>query len=184
MKITINTKILQKHRLSLGEFLLMLSGYYDIDLQECYEGILKKSLAEKNIRKDIGIILSNNSKNLVARIFMESNEKVLKSGIDFESLAGKLMEIYPKGYKPGSTHLWRSDIETIAQKLRVLVALHGFEFTEEEAVKAVSDYVSQFKQPYKEMLLLRSFILTTAKSKSDNTSEVSSLFMTYIENGR
>lgn len=183
MKITINTQILKRHNLSLGEFLLMLIGYFDIDLQTAHASVIEKLLAEPNILKKMGIILSNNSKDLVAQILMESDEKVIQSGIDFDDLADKLMHIYPCGNKPGSTHQWGSTKDIIAQKLRTLVAVHNFTFTPEEAIEAVKKYVSTFEAPYKDMLLLRSFLLTTKKS-SDGINEIDSLFMSYIENNR
>lgn len=182
MNITINTKILQKHDLSLGEFLLMLIGYFEIDLDECHSTIIRKALAEKNVMKNMGIILSNNNKDLVAQILLESNEKVINSGIDFEDLAIKLMNCYPKGNKPGTTYPWRGTIDVIAHKLMTLVAVYDFTFTPEEAIQATKEYVSSFKQPDSSMLLLRSFILSTKKTSNDK--DISSLFMTYIENNR
>lgn len=182
MNITINTNILQKHHLSLGEFLLMLLGYFDIDIENSLNSVIKKSLAEKNVMKDIGIILSNNNKDLVAQILLESNEKVINSGIDFENLATQLMNCYPDGNKPGTTYLWRGTIDVIIHKLMTLVAIYNFTFTPEEAIQATKDYVSSFKQPNASMLLLRSFLLTIKKTSDDN--DISSLFMTYIENNR
>lgn len=184
MNITINTKILQKHHISLGEFLLMLLGYFEIDLEDCHNTIIRKALAEKNVMKNMGIILSNNSKDLVARILVESNEKVINSGIDFEKLATELMNCYPQGNKPGTTHKWRSTTDVIAQKLKTIVAVQDFKFTPKEAVQATINYVSSFEPPYQDMLLLRSFLLTTKKSPIDGFSEIDSLFMTYIENNR
>lgn len=184
MNITINTKILQKHNLSLGEFLLMLIGYFEIDLDDCYSTILKKALAEKNVMKNIGIILSNNNKDLVAKILLESNEKVINSDINFEDLASQLMNCYPQGNKPGTTYPWRGTIDVITHKLMTLIAVYDFTFTPEEAIQATKEYVSSFKQSDASMLLLRSFLLTTKKSSIDGTSEIDSLFMTYIENNR
>lgn len=184
MKITINTKILKNHNISLGEFLLMLIGYFDIDLASCHNSIIEKLLAEPNVLKKIGIVLSNNSKDLVAQILMESDEKIIQSNIDFNALAEQLMQCYPYGIKPGTTHEWRGTVDVIAQKLRTLVAVHDFQFTPEEAIDAVKQYVSFFESPYQDMLLLRSFILTTKKSSIDGIHEVDSLFMTYIENNR
>lgn len=178
MKITINTDILQKHNLTLGEFLIMLLGYYDIDLLSTQDSIINKYYADRNLFKEMGIILSNNSKDLVARILMESDDKAIKSGIDFEGVAEKMMECYPSGNKPGKSYSWRSTIEEIAQKLRTLVVKYDFLFTEEEAVNATKEYVSSFTTPYSDMLLLRSFILKTGKD------EIESLFMTIIENNR
>lgn len=184
MNITINTKILQKHHISLGEFLLMLLGYFEIDLEDCYNTILRKTLAERNVMKNMGIILSNNNKDLVAQILVESNEKVINSGINFEELATELMNCYPQGNKPGTTYKWRGTIDIIAQKLRTLVAVYDFYFTQEEAIQATINYISSFEPPYQDMLLLRSFLLTVKKSSVDDISEIDSLFMTYIENNR
>ena len=178
MKITINTDILKKHNLTLGEFLIMLLGYFDIDLQSVQDTIVNKSLADKNLFKEMGIILSNNSKDLIARILMESDDKAIKSGINFEQVAEKMMNCYPSGNKPGKSYSWRSTIEEIAQKLRTIVVKYDFLFTEEEAVNAVREYISSFTPPYKDMLLLRSFILRTSQD------EIESLFMTIIENNR
>jgi hypothetical protein len=182
MNITINTKILQKHNLSLGEFLLMLLGYFEIDLDECHSTIIRKALAERNVMKNMGIILSNNNKDLVAQILLESNEKVINSDINFEDLAIKLMNCYPKGNKPGTTYPWRGTIDVIAHKLMTLVAVYDFTFTSEEAIQATKEYISSFKQPDSSMLLLRSFILSTKKTSDDK--DITSLFMTYIENNR
>jgi hypothetical protein len=184
MNITINTKILKKHNISLGEFLLMLLGYFEIDIEECHSTIIKKALAERNVMKNMGIILSNNNKDLVAQILLEMNEKVIKSGIDFDDLAAKLIDCYPKGNKPGTTYQWGSTVDVIAQKLRTLIAVHNFYFTPEEAIQATKDYVSSFKSPYQDMLLLRSFLLTTHKSSVDNIPEIDSTFMTFVENNR
>ena len=179
MKITINTKVLKKYNLSLGEFLLLLIGYYDIDLPSAYNSILEKELAKPNVLKRIGIILSNNNKDLVAKILMESNDKAIQSKLDFEDLAIKLMNCYPEGNKPGSTHLWRSTVDVIAQKLRVLVVVHNFTFTEEEAINAVKSYLSSFKKLDHNVHTLRSFLLWTK-----GNGDIESLFMTYIESNR
>lgn len=178
MKITINTEILKKYNLSLGEFLIMLLGYYDIDVSDTQGSIISKHIADKNLFKDSSIVLSNNSKNLIAKILMESDDKAINSGIDFEKVATDMMQCYPEGNKPGKTYPWRSTVEEIAQKLRTLVVRYDFIFTPEEAIRATKEYVATFKSPYEEMLLLRSFILRIYKE------EIESLFMSIIENNR
>lgn len=183
MNITINTEVLRRHNLSLGEFLIMLIGYFDIDVKACQDSIIEKHFAEKNLFKDIGTILSNNSKDLVAQILMESDERVIRSGIDFIGLAEKLQACYPPGIKSGTTYSWRGDAEVIAQKLRTLVAVYGFTFTEDEAVGAVNTYLESFKAPCKDTLILKNFILRTRKD-SEGKAEMESLFMTTIENNR
>lgn len=179
MKITINTDILRRHNLSLGEFLIMLIGYYDINYQSCQNSIIKKHLAQNNLFNDTGIVLSNNNKDLVAQILMESDDRAIQSGINFEGLAYQLQQLYPDGIKPGKTYSWRGTTEEIAQKLRILVVKYNFLFTPEEAINAVKEYLSWFEKPYKDMYILKNFLLWTNKDKA-----MESVFMTIIENKR
>lgn len=183
MKITINTDILGRHNLSLGEFLIMLLGYYDLDYATYYEQLAGKKIIGKNLFKEMGITLSNNSKDLIAKILMESDDKAINSGIDFDNLAIKLMDLYPNGIKPGKTYPWRGTIDEIAQKLRILVVRYDFLFTEEEAIAAVQEYVNSFKAPYQYMHTLKNFLLYTSKD-SQGHWEMESIFMTIIENNR
>ena len=182
MRININTEVLRRNNLTLGEFLVMLMGYHNIDYEQCFNHLVKAGIVEPNLFSNMSVILSDNSKNLVAKVLMESDEKVIRSGIDFDGLALKLQDIYPKGIKSGTTYLWGGDTAEIAQKLRVLVGKHGFLFTEEEAINATLEYVNSFKDR-KYMQLLKYFILRTTDDKCGH-KEINSMFMTIIENNR
>lgn len=180
MKITIDTDVLQRHHLTIGQFLVLLIGYFKTSYWHDFNDLIQDSIADINqLTDDNSVILSDNSRNLVARIITESSPKLSQSPVkDFEALAQKLMDIYPEGNKPGTTYPWRGTIEETAQKLRVLVVEHDFVFTEEEAVNAVKQYVDSFKEDNSHMKLLKYFLLRT-KDK-----EISSDFMTMIENNR
>ena len=183
MKITINTEVLRKLHLTMGDFLVMLIGYYDINYKETLDRLIRDGTLDKNVYNPYSMVLSNNTKNLVAGILLESNEKANSLGIDFEALAEKLQDIYPDGMKPSTSYYWRGDIKTVAMKLRALVAKHDFIFTEEEAIKATKEYVDSFKdKDPKQMSLLGSFILKTKRQPDGN--EVDSMFMSIIENSR
>ena len=183
MKLTINTDVLKKHNLTLGEFLIMLLGYFNIDIKECHNSVIKKYIVERDLFKELGIVLSNNSKNLIAQILMESDDRAINSGIDFTDLATKLMEVYPDGVKAGKTYSWRGTVDEIAQKLRTLVVKYDFTFTEEEAINATKEYISSFKAPYQYMHTLKNFLLYTSKDKQGHW-EMESIFMTIVENNR
>lgn len=161
----------------------MLLGYNDVDISFCHDSIIKKHLAEKNLFKEYGIILSNNSKDLIAQILMESDDRAVNCGLDFEDLATKLMEIYPTGIKPGKTYSWRGDVKDIAQKLRTLIVKYEFNFTEEEAIKATKEYIEAFKAPYTYMHTLQNFLLYV-KRDSTGHYEMESIFMTIVESNR
>lgn len=183
MRISINTKILQKYNLTLGEFLVLLMSHYGEDYTSSYDSLVDKGLAGKNLFKEFTPVLSDNTKNLVAKILMESDERAINSGIDFESLAETLQLVYPDGIKPGKTYSWRGRVEEIAQKLRVLVVKYNFQFTEEEAIRATQEYVDSFKAPYQFMHTLKNFLLYTSQDKQGRY-EMESLFMNIIENNR
>ena len=183
MKITINTDILKRHGLSLGEFLVLLISHYGESYTDAYDSLVNKGLADKNLFKEFNPVLSDNTKNLVARILLESDEKVINCGIDIDALAEKLQQVYPNGIKAGKTYLWRGDKDEIAQKLRILIAKYDFQFTEEEAIAATKEYVESFHSPYQYMHTLKNFLLFT-KKLAQGHYEMESQFMTIIENNR
>lgn len=182
MKISINTEVLKKERLSLGELLVLLMGFYEIDFELSYNKLVTAGIINPNLFNKTEIVLSNNTKDWVAKILMESDDKAINSDINFDSLAKTLQELYPSGYKPGTTYSWRDRTDVIAQKLRTLVVKYDFTFTEEEAIKAVKEYVESFYD-LKCMQLLKYFILKTTDDGSGH-KEINSMFMTIIENNR
>lgn len=181
MRITIDTNILSRNNISLGEFLVLLLGYNNCNFDECFGSLVDKKLADIDKYTMGSIVLSNNSKNLITRLLLECDERIKKSPIkDFYALAAQLRNIYPEGNKAGTTYQWRSTVEDVAQKLMCLVVVHGFVFTEDEAVKATKEYVNSFKDDRLHMKLLNYFILRTKKEQQ----EIESDFMTIIENNR
>ena len=179
MKITIDTEILQRTNLTFGEFLVMLFGYCDTKYKENFDKLVEKNLISKNLFDKDSMVLSNNTRDLIAKVLIESDAKVMGYDLNFEELAKKLQDIYPKGNKPGTTYNWKDNAAVIAFKLRTLVAKYGFIFTEDEAIKATKEYVESFKDDNKNMKLLKYFILRTSKDDS-----IDSMFMTIIENNR
>ena len=170
MRITIDTDILSKNNLSMGEFLTLLLGFWNLNFYNCLDDLLKKKLVDESETDHDGIILSNNTKNLVSRVLTESDNKLLKCPIkDFGALAKTLMEIYPKGIKQGTTYPWQGTVEEVAQKLRVLVVRYGFEFTEQEAINATKEYVDSYKDDTTKMRLLKYFILRTYFDNKKNS---------------
>lgn len=179
MKITIDTEILQRNNLTLGEFLVMLFGYCDVKYKENFDKLIEKSIISKNVFDKDSMVLSNNTRDLIAKVLIESDAKVMGYDLNFEELAKKLQDIYPKGNKPGTTYNWGDYTAVIAFKLRTLVAKYGFIFTEDEAIKATKEYVDSFEDDNKNMKLLKYFILRISKDDS-----IDSMFMTIIENNR
>ena len=66
MKITIDTDILNKENISLGEFLVLLMAFYGINYKEINKEVVSKGLISNNLFKDGSNILSNNTRNFVS----------------------------------------------------------------------------------------------------------------------
>lgn len=180
MKITIDTGVLQEEHLSLGDFLVLLMGYYDCDYGKSLECLVDEGIVQPDLFHKTSMVLSDNTRDRVVCILTKSDEKVRSCGIDFDRLAAKLQNIYPAHKKPGTTYEWRGKTTEIAQKLRTLVAWYDFQFTEQEALDATKEYVGSFDGDWTKMQLLKYFILRT-----DGRGEsISSQFMTIIENNR
>lgn len=180
MRITIDTEVLRKEGLSLGDFLVLLMGFHDVNYRECLDRMTDKGLVQTNVFDSMTMVLSNNTRDYIARILMQSSDRVRSSGIDFEGLALKMQALYPEGRKPGTSYDWRCNTREIIQKLMTLVAKYDFSFTEEEALLAVRQYVGSFGENKARMQLLKYFILRTYNRGED----ISSQFMTIIENNR
>lgn len=179
MKLSIDTTILSKYSMCLREFLALLFPYLGIKHEEAYKDAINKDLAEPDLTSIRELVLSDNTKNLIAKVLIESSDKLQQSPIkDFDAFALTLQNIYPQGNKPGTTYSWQGTTEEIAQKLRTLVVLHSFLFTEKEAINATKMYVEQFGDDHFHMKLLKYFLLRT------KNSEIESDFMTIIENNR
>ena len=181
MRITIDTDVLTRNNIDLGEFLVLLMGYNNYNFDDCFGSLVDNKLADIDKFTMGNIVLSNNSKNLVTRLLLECDERIKKSPVkDFYALAAKLRNIYPEGNKAGTTYPWHSTVNDVAQKLMCLVVVYDFVFTEDEAIKATKEYVSSFKGDRSHMKLLNYFILRTKKEQQ----EIESDFMTIIENNR
>ena len=93
MKITIDTEVLKREHLTMGEFLVMLIGYYDVKYKDVLDKLIDKDIVNRSVYDKYDMVLSNNAKNLIAKTLLESDENANSLGIDYGALAKKLQEI-------------------------------------------------------------------------------------------
>jgi len=183
MKITIDTDVLQEKNLTFQQFLVLLIAYKNIDYKKIMDNLVESGIALKDVYNPYNLVLSDNTRNGIMRILIDCDKNVANSNIDFETIAVKMRDLYPKGYKPGTTYLWRDSVAVIVGKLKTLVSKYNFYFTEEEAIAATKEYLDTYKHDNKFMKLLRYFILKTDNDGVGN-KRIKSDFMTIIENNR
>ena len=181
MKLAIDEKILAKNNLTLNEYLFLLFNARGGDVHECIASLIAKGWAGADLFDDTKIVLSDNTKENVFNVLVDSDKLVEDKQDDFEAIANKLREIFPKGNKAGTNYNWRGSTAEIARKLKNLVVKYGCRFTEEEAIEATKAYVASFNGDYKYMKLLKYFLLKTPRNNNGDV-EIESDFMTYLEN--
>lgn len=81
MKITIDTDVLHEENLSLGDFLALLIGYYDLDYKDSFYKMIESNFAAPNIFYENSLLLSDNTKNLVARLLknMQTTSRITRT---------------------------------------------------------------------------------------------------------
>lgn len=178
MRYTIDDTILSKHNLTEEEFIALIISFKDLDIKRGNDNLIAKGIADRDVYDNSKIVLSNNTRNLVSSIIIDSDKETINKEEEFLDVAESLRELYPKGKKPGTTYMWKDSNTIIAQKLKTLVVKFGYKFTKEQAIDATKRYIDSFKGDYRYMQLLKYFILKTDRS----IGEVRSDFMSYIEN--
>jgi hypothetical protein len=181
MRLTIDQTVLDKHSISIGEFMVLYLTANNVDVKTCMDNLVAKGLADKNLFTKDSIVLSDKVKDLISTIAIDSDKSVVDKDAEFIELANELRELYPAGRKEGTTYMWRGTTAEIAKKLKTLVVKYKYSFTREQVVKATKEYISSFNGNYKKMRLLKYFILKSEKDADDNVNVISEL-MTLIEN--
>lgn len=181
MRLTIDQSILDKHELTIEEFMVLYLSAKDVNIAECMDSLVAKGLADKNLFKANSIVVSGKVKDLIATIAIDSDKNVIDKDAEFIELANELRELYPAGRKEGTTYMWRGTTAEIAKKLKTLVVKYKYSFTREQVLKATKEYISSFNGNYKKMRLLKYFILKSERDADDNINVISEL-MTLIEN--
>lgn len=178
MRLTIDESILDRYGLTLDEFLILYLCAKEINIKEVIDDVISKKFADKDLRDSNNAVVSNNVKELLSAMIIDSDKAVIYKDAEFLDLAKKMQNLFPEGKKAGTTYYWRGSASIIATKLKTIVTKFGISFTEEEALKATKKYVETYANDRTFMQLLKYFILKNNKK----TGELESEFMTILEN--
>ncbi len=178
MNITINEAVLEKYNLTLDEFLVLYLCSKEVDIESIIKQLIENKIVDRDLHNKVSAVVSNNTKELIASIIIDSDKTTINKDVEFNDLAKKMRDLFPEGRKEGTTYYWRDSVAIIARKLKTLVAKFDAKFTEEQALEATRKYVESFNGDFRYMQLLKYFILKTDK----NTGEIRSDFLSLIEN--
>lgn len=185
MKYVISTKALKDKNLKEEEVLVALLIRVCDDIPGLLERLSNKGYIKKN--DDLfgkGYQINETFLNRVRAALLSNDPDVPKEDV-LDNLASKLMELYPRGKKAGTTSYWRGNKKEIREKLQKFYKLYGNKFTDEQIIEATRKYVASFNGNYSYMRVLKYFIIKDEKTENSegrcSINQVSDL-ATLIEN--
>ena len=185
MRYVISTKALKDKNLKEEEVLVVLLIRVCDDIPGLLERLSNKGYIKKN--DDLfgkGYQINETFLNRVRAALLSNGPDVPKEDV-LDNLASKLMELYPRGKKAGTTSYWRGNKKEIREKLQKFYKLYGNKFTDEQIIEATRKYVASFNGNYSYMRVLKYFIIKDEKTENSegrcSINQVSDL-ATLIEN--
>lgn len=103
-----------------------------------------------------------------------------EDNMTYDELASKMIELFPKGRKPGTNYLWRASKLEIARKLKTLATKYKVDLEPSKVLQATSNYVKSFNNDFTTMRLLKYFIFKI--EVKDGKEEFNSELLSRIEN--
>ena len=174
-RITIDPSVMERHNMTIGEFIITLAALWKVDLDEAAHHMVKMGTA----RVELGLVLPNQI--AVDRFYavLADSTEIKISESDLQTLAGRLKLVYPRGKQPNTDVYWTEGVQLIAERLRNFFRKYG-EFPANEVVDAAKRYVEEMSEnPF--MKTLKYFIYKDTYGPN-GTVEYSSDLYTYIEN--
>ena len=184
MRYVISTKALKDKNIKEEGLVVLLIRVCD-DIPGLLERLSNKGYIKKN--DDLfgkGYQINEAFLDRVRAALLSNDPDVPKEDV-LDNLASKLMELYPRGKKAGTTSYWRGNKKEIREKLQKFYKLYGNKFTDEQIIEATRKYVASFNGNYSYMRVLKYFIIKDEKTENSegrcSINQVSDL-ATLIEN--
>ena len=177
MRFTIDSDILEHDGITMQEFSVLLyyiSGGKGILNEEICSALWDKGFLVKDADN---YFLDNNKISLIDSWIAMSS--VPKNGADRLSvLADKLRALYPDGKKAGTNYYWKDSNKIITQRLAMFFKKYEDKYSDEDIIKATTEYVKSFNADSQYMQLLKYFIY----KRGSDSGEESSQLLSYLEN--
>lgn len=183
MNYIINEDICKKKGMDFPSLLAVLLVKTGVKIPELFNNLIEKQVLVKDMFSD-GFLVTQRWDSVCSDILLSADKSVPSDERLFH-LVNKLMEIFPKGKKEGTTVYWRGNKKDNKERLQKFFKLYGNKYSDEQILHAASEYVKSFNGQYNYMRALKYFIWKDVrKTSSDNEGyieEVSDL-ASYIEN--
>ena len=139
MQITIDLSKLNKKKLTINQYLLLLKIYYrskEVNLE------FTEIKADYLFLRDNGFLVIDGSAVILQKKAINLIEGT--SGRDYELLAQQIREMFPRGAK-GGKYPWRASIKDLSARLKKLDKHHELDnYSNDIVLKTVDSYVNKF----------------------------------------
>lgn len=185
MKYTIDTKVLKESHITLPEILMLMLVKTGADPPTIVSNLLSKEMITTDKTNELfpRLCITPHYNDLLSNILLDSDKDHQSDG-RIITLAEKLMDVFPKGKKEGSTVYWRGNLKDTSLRLKKFFKLYGNKYTDEDILNAAQRYVDTFNQDYRFMRVLKYFIWKDEVKCIDGVNQVveTSDLASYIEN--
>ena len=184
--ISLNQEGCQKNGISLAEAILMISLINNLDLKEAETSLISKGLItakRDDLFQPVGWRVTRKGTDLLNTVLLDCDSPNTNSEDPLTSLATKLKGTFPKGKKAGTNYYWADSVTLIIRRLKLFYKKYpnAIQYSEEDIVKAASNYVKGFNGQYTYMKLLKYFIFKEKVGVSQEVEGESEL-LNYLEN--
>jgi len=155
MKIIINEEVCKKHNLTIEDTI----GLLFVRLTQNAHKEIDKLINEEKVVNDFltnEILITQRWNDEIDSIMLESDD-VVPDNEELKELASKMRELFPKGFKIGSS-AWRGNVRELSIRLGKFYKLYGY-YSPDKILDATKRYVQSFNGDYTKMRILKYFIL-------------------------
>lgn len=184
MTISINDKVCKENGITVAQLLALLLVKTGENIPKLLEELKSKEMiVEEQSLLEKTYTITQRWDNVCCNVIL-SSDKDVPVDTHIEELAKALMELYPKGKKPGTNTYWRGNLKDTKLRLKKFYKLYGNKYTDTQILEATKKYIEDHID-LSYMRVLKYFIWKDVRkvdSEGVGYIEETSDLASYIEN--
>lgn len=184
MTISINDKVCKENGITVAQLLALLLVKTGENIPKLLEELKSKEMiVEEQSLLEKTYTITQRWDDVCCNVILSSDKNV-PIDTHIEELAKALMELYPKGKKPGTNTYWRGNLKDTKLRLKKFYKLYGNKYTDTQILEATKKYIEDHID-LSYMRVLKYFIwkdIRKVDSEGVGYIEETSDLASYIEN--
>lgn len=141
MTISINDKVCKENGITVAQLLALLLVKTGENIPKLLEELKSKEMiVEEQSLLEKTYTITQRWDNVCCNVIL-SSDKDVPIDTHIEELAKALMELYPKGKKPGTNTYWRGNLKDTKLRLKKFYKLYGNKYTDTQILEATKKYI-------------------------------------------